>query len=127
MHKEEIIHDPSLNLQDDLSRLRGQNLADCRGFLQQYAGPAGYTVLATFDALAYHLFSISCRRVTYELDSDEEEIEASRRLCSVKLSAMNLQIGERLEMIYDFSCDQLFDLGLTGIQDMPCGYGRAYP
>lgn len=87
----------------------------------------GYTVLATFDALAYHLFSISCRDITYELDSDEEEIDTLRQLCIVKLSAMNLQIGEHLEMIYDFGCEQVFDLVLTGIQDMPRGHGRAYP
>lgn len=87
----------------------------------------GYTVLATFDALAYHLFLISCRSITYELDSDEEEIETSRRLCGVKLSNMNLQVGEQLEMIYDFGCEQVFDLVLTDIQDMPRGHGRAYP
>lgn len=84
-------------------------------------------MLATFDALAYHLFSISCRDVIYELDSGEEDLGTSRRLCGVKLSNMNLQVGELLEMIYDLGCEQVFDLEFIGIQDMPRGHGRAYP
>ena len=87
----------------------------------------GYTILVTFDTLAYHLFSISCKGVSYELDTDEEEIDDALRLCGVKLSALNLQIGDQLEMIYDFGCEQIFDIELTGVQDMPRGRGRAYP
>ena len=87
----------------------------------------GYTILVTFDTLAYHLFSISYKGVSYELDTDEEEIDDALRLCGVKLSALNLQIGDQLEMIYDFGCEQIFDIELTGVQDMPKGRGRAYP
>ena len=87
----------------------------------------GYTILVTFDTLAYHLFSVSCKGVSYELDTDEEEIDDALRLRGVKLSALNLQIGDQLEMIYDFGCEQIFDIELTGVQDMPKGRGRAYP
>ena len=87
----------------------------------------GYTILVTFDTLAYHLISISYKGVSYELDTDEEEIDDALRLCGVKLSALNLQIGDQLEMIYDFGCEQIFDIELTGVQDMPRGRGRAYP
>ena len=87
----------------------------------------GYTILVTFDTLAYHLFSISYKGVSYELDTDEEEIDDALRLCGVKLSALNLQIGDQLEMTYDFGCEQIFDIELTGVQDMPRGHGRAYP
>lgn len=31
----------------------------------------GYMILATFDTMAYHLFNISYKGVTYELPSDE--------------------------------------------------------
>ena len=87
----------------------------------------GYTILVTFDTLAYHLFSISCKGISYELDTDEEEIDDALRLCRVKLSALNLQIGDQLVMTYDFGCEQIFDIELTGVQDMPRGHGRAYP
>lgn len=33
----------------------------------------GYMILATFDTLAYHLFSISFCGKTYEFDTDEED------------------------------------------------------
>ena len=87
----------------------------------------GYTILVTFDTLAYHLFSISCKGVSYELDTDDDEIDDALRLCGVKLLALNLQIGDQLEMTYDFGCEQIFDIELTGMQDMPRGRGRAYP
>ena len=87
----------------------------------------GYTILVTFDTLAYHLFSISCKGISYALDTDEEEIDDALRLRGVKLSALNLQIGDQLEMTYDFGCEQIFNIELTGIQDMPKGRGRAYP
>ena len=87
----------------------------------------GYTILVTFDTLAYHLFSISYKGASYELDTDEEEIDDALRLRGVKLSALNLQIGDQLEMTYDFGCEQIFDIELTGVQDMPRGRGRSYP
>ena len=87
----------------------------------------GYTILATFDASAMHLFQISCQGVTYDLDSSEEPIDPPRSLTRVKLSSLNLQIGDQLEMIYDFSCNQVFNIILTHIQDMLRGHGRAYP
>lgn len=87
----------------------------------------GYTILVTLDTLAYHLFSISYKGASYELDTDEEEIDDALSLCGVKLSTLNLQIGDQLEMTYDFGCEQIFDIELTGIQDMPRGRGRAYP
>lgn len=68
----------------------------------------GYTVLATFDTLAYHLFSISFRGRTYGFDTDEEDIDEAIYLCAVKLLSMHFQIGDRLEMIYDFGCEQVF-------------------
>lgn len=87
----------------------------------------GYTVLATFDTMAYHLFSISCNGDSYELP--DEDMEISRREClfCVKLSALELQVGSKLEMVYDFGCEQEFFLEVTDIQPMKKGAGRAYP
>lgn len=87
----------------------------------------GYMILVTFDTMAYHLFNISYKGVTYELPSDEDEISEDKCLFFVKLSELNLQIGDKLTMIYDFGCDQEFEIEVTDIQPMGRGQGRAYP
>lgn len=87
----------------------------------------GYMILATFDTMAYHLFNISYKGVTYELPSYEEEISEDKCVLFVKLSELNLKIGDKLTMIYDFGCDQEFEIEVTDIQPMGKGQGRAYP
>lgn len=87
----------------------------------------GYTVLATFDTLAYHLFSISCDGNSYELPDEDIEISENECLFCVKLSDLDLKVGSKLEMIYDFGCEQLFSMEVTDIQPMKKGSGRAYP
>ena len=87
----------------------------------------GYMILATFDTMAYHLFNITYKGVTYELPSDEEEIPEDNCVFFVKLSELNLKIGDKLTMIYDFGCEQEFEIEVTDIQPMGRGQGRAYP
>ena len=87
----------------------------------------GYMILATFDTMAYHLFNITYKGVTFELPSDEEEISEDKCVFCVKLSELNLQIEDKLNMLYDFGCDQQFDIEVTDIQPMGRGQGRAYP
>ena len=87
----------------------------------------GYTILVTFDTLAYHLFSISSKGASYKPDTDEEILEDFQYLCWVKLSTLRLQIGAQLEMTYDFGCEQIFDIELIGVQEMPKGRWRSYP
>ena len=87
----------------------------------------GYTVLATFDTMAYHLFYISYDGDSYELPDEDMEISVNECLFFVKLSDLDLQVGSRLEMVYDFGCEQEFSLEITDIQPMKKGAGRAYP
>ena len=87
----------------------------------------GYMILATFDTMAYHLFNITYKGVTYELPSDEEETPEDKCVFFVKLSELNLKIGDKLTMIYDFGCEQEFEIEVTDIQPMGRGQGRAYP
>ena len=87
----------------------------------------GYMILATFDTMAYHLFNITYKGVTYELPSDEEEIPEDKCVLFVKLSELNFKIGDKLTMIYDFGCEQEFEIEVTDIQPMGRGQGRAYP
>lgn len=85
----------------------------------------GYVILASFRTNAYHLFSIEYKGTVYETDIEYDG--ASPLMREVKLSSMSLQCGEHLKMIYDFGCEQEFDIVLTDIQPMPKHRGRAYP
>ena len=87
----------------------------------------GYAVLATFDTLAYHLFSISYGGNSYELPDEDMEISENKCLFCVRLSALDLRVGSKLEMVYDFGCEQVFSMEVTDIQPMKKGAGRAYP
>lgn len=92
-----------------------------------YLNKLGYMVLATFDTLAYHLFSIEYNGVLFELPSDDRRIKPEECLFYVKLNDLNLNIGDKLQMIYDFGCEQVFDIEVTDISPMPRGTGTAYP
>ena len=85
----------------------------------------GYMVLSSFDTKAYHLFCIKHKEITYE--TAIEYYGQSPLLQDVKLSSLNLQTGEHMEMIYDYGTEQHFDIELIDIKDMPKGTGRAYP
>lgn len=92
-----------------------------------YLCQLGYTVLATFDTLAYHLFEISCNGKRYVLPSEDERVPAGECLFIVKLKDLALQPGSVLEMNYDFGCDQTFRIEFMDAQPMARGMGRAYP
>ncbi|MDO5123851.1 MAG: hypothetical protein Q4D44_04200 [Eubacteriales bacterium] len=92
-----------------------------------YLNKLGYMVLATFDTLAYNLFSIEYNGVLFELPSDDRRIKPEECLFYVKLKDLNLNIGDKLQMIYDFGCEQVFDIEVTDISPMPRGTGTAYP
>ncbi len=85
----------------------------------------GYMVLASFDTKAYHFFTIEHNSVVYE--TAIENYGDSPLLQDVKLSSLNLQPGEHMEMIYDFGCEQIFDIEFTGAVDMLRGKGTSYP
>lgn len=87
----------------------------------------GYMVLATFDTLAYHLFNITYNEITYELPNEDFEIDEDECLFYVKLAELHLKAGNELEMLYDFGCDQYFDIEVLKVEPMPKGSGRAYP
>ncbi len=85
----------------------------------------GYMVLSSFDTKAYHLFTIKHNSIVYE--TAIENYGESPLLQNVKLSSLNLQPGEHMEMIYDFGCEQIFDIEFIGAVDMLRGKGTSYP
>ena len=92
-----------------------------------YLSQLGYTILATFDTMAYHLFSIAYNDTIFELPDEDEEIVPEECLFCMKLADLELSVGNRMEMVYDFGCEQTFTIEVTDISPMPGGSGRAYP
>lgn len=85
----------------------------------------GYTILASFDTLAYHLFNITIDGITYETDIDYDGQDELMR--DYKISRLNLSVGDSLEMIYDYGCEQEFTIKLLKIEDMPKNHSNSYP
>ena len=92
-----------------------------------YLCQLGYMILATFDTLAYHLFSICYNRIMYDLPNEDEEINPEECLFCIKLKDLQVKVDDKLQMIYDFGCEQIFDIEIINIEPMPRGAGRAYP
>ncbi len=93
----------------------------------------GYMVLATFDTMAYHLFKMKFKGMSYFLteenfeDLPKYDNERYDLLGAHKIGALGLKIGDVIEMTYDLGCMQEFNIELTEISDMPRGHGRSYP
>lgn len=86
----------------------------------------GYTVLAAFDTMAYHLFEFYYEDGRFEIpsdDADEEQID----MAVFKLYQLELKVGDRIRMDYDFGTTQTFLVELINIEDMGRGQGRKYP
>lgn len=85
----------------------------------------GYAILASFDTMAYHLFTITHKGIVYE--TAIEYYGDGPLLQDTKLAKLDLQIGEHMTMLYDFGCEQVFDIELIGMTDMIRGKGTSYP
>ena len=86
----------------------------------------GYAVLSSFSTCAYHLFMMTYKGTNYELD--DEEFQTKPKLMSeTKLGNLELEIGDKIHMIYDFGEGQEFEITLLSDEEMPKGSGRAYP
>jgi len=86
----------------------------------------GYAVLAAFDTMAYHLFKFYYKDDQFEIpneDADEEQID----MAIFKLHQLELKVGDRIRMDYDFGTTQTFWIELIGVEDMERGQGRKYP
>lgn len=85
----------------------------------------GYMVLATFDTKAYHMFEMRYNNTTYFLNEEDfEDLPATdgdkyKILWQHKLGSLDMAIGDKIEMTYDWGCEQVFMLELLDIADMP--------
>lgn len=86
----------------------------------------GYMVLAAFDTMAYHLFAFHYNGRQFDLPG----IDAPRDCVDMgqfKLGELGLQVGDRIQMDYDFGTTQTFWIELIDIADMKRGRGKHYP
>jgi len=91
-----------------------------------YLSKLAYTILASFDTLANHMFSIQVGKDSYEIDFDDDCEETTDPRC-VRLSDLNLEINDSFNMIYDFGCDHTFVITLKAINTMERGTSIQYP
>ena len=86
----------------------------------------GYMVLAAFDTLAYHLFEFYYDDDRFEIPNEDAPFEQID-MANFKLHQLDLKLGVRIRMDYDFGTTQTFWLELIEIADMKRGWGRRYP
>lgn len=86
-----------------------------------------YTILATFDSLAYHLYNIKYKDYTFDCfgctEVDEDAIDAT----ITKLSVLGLENNDKLEMEYDFGSTTTFKITYLGERNMSEFEGYLYP
>ena len=88
----------------------------------------GYCILATFDTLAYHLFSFKFQELEFSIPSEWNQISSqSKDMGAIRLEQLCLQIGDTLELLYDFGTTQHFHIHLTEISSMKKGTGTHFP
>jgi len=86
----------------------------------------GYTVLAAFDTMAYHMFEFYYDDGKFEIP-DEECDDDRIDMANFKLHQLCLKIGDRIQMDYDFGTTQTFWIELISVKEMGKGQGRRYP
>lgn len=87
----------------------------------------GYTVLAAFDTMAYHLFEFYYEDGRFEIPDEDADEEEQLDMAVFKLYQLDLKIGDRIRMDYDFGTTQTFLIELIDIEDMGRGQGKKYP
>ena len=86
----------------------------------------GYAILAAFDTMAYHLFEFNYDGERFEIPN-EDAFEDQIDMALIKLHQLELEIGDRIRMDYDFGTTQTFWIELIEVEDMGRGQGRKYP
>ena len=88
----------------------------------------GLCILATFDTLAYHLFSFQFKDQRFCIPTEWDQFDLKERdMGTVRLEQLHLQAGDTLELFYDFGTTQHFYLQLTEVSAMKKGTGTHYP
>ncbi len=89
-----------------------------------------YTILATFDSLAYHLYDIKYKNKVYDcwidIEYDHRDVELVNAT-TTKLSDMWLKENDTMEMDYDTGSTTTFKITYLGSREMEKYNGKHYP
>ena len=89
-----------------------------------------YTILATFDSLAYHLYNITYDNKIYEccvcIEDDYSDIPKINATLT-KLKDLELKENDTMEMEYDYGSTTNFKITYLGCTDLERGNGSHYP
>lgn len=89
----------------------------------------GYAVLAAFESTASHLFNIKFKGKRYEIifEDDDFNDEPAIDPTKTKLSALKLNVADKLLMEYDYGAGWEFEIELLSATEMKRGAGTHYP
>ncbi len=90
----------------------------------------GYAVLAAFEAEGNHLFCINYKDCRYEIVCDDFYEDFGMKIedpISKKLSSLKMEIGDKMEMEYDYGASWRFDIEFVSAEPMKKGMGTHYP
>lgn len=89
-----------------------------------------YTILASFDSLAYHLYNVKYNDSIYDcwvyVDDDYRKIPPINAVIT-KLSSIGLKENDTMEMEYDYGSTTTFKITYLGSRDLERGNGNHYP
>lgn len=89
-----------------------------------------YTILASFDSLAYHLYNIKYKDKVYDCGICIEECYRKTppiNAVITKLSSIGLKENDTMEMEYDYGSTTTFKITYLGSRDLERGNGNHYP
>ena len=89
-----------------------------------------YTILATFDSLAYHLYNITYDNKIYDcwvcIEDDYSDIPKVNATIT-KLKDLKLKENDTMKMEYDYGSTTTFKITYLGCYDLESGKGSHYP
>ena len=89
-----------------------------------------YTILASFDSLAYHLYDIKYKDRVYDcwvcIEDDHSKVPPINAVIT-KLSSLSLKENDTMEMDYDTGSTTTFKIKYLGARDLENGKGNHYP
>lgn len=89
-----------------------------------------YTILASFDSLAYHLYDIKYNNITYDCWSCMNDYPFKENVCNAtitKLSTISLKEKDKMVMEYDKGTSTKFIITYLCSRELEKGNGRHYP
>lgn len=84
-----------------------------------------YAIMASFELSGSHSFCVENKNVVFEFYNKDNE--NSLKPSDYELNNLELSVGSKLKMIYDFGADLNFEIKLAAIKEFKRGTGTHYP